>query len=94
MSDSLYLSPKPPSHVYTVMTAALELDSDSVPLLRPQHSSAAPTSDPAPETLQSELRVLPSPDPDNFTPSPTSPLCLGENCTTQKLTSPLIIPSI
>lgn len=69
------------------MTAALELDSDSVPLLRPQHSSAAPTSDPAPETLRSELRVLPSPDPDNFTPSPTSPLCLGENCTTQKLTS-------
>ncbi|XP_008292803.1 ubiquilin-1 [Stegastes partitus] len=37
---------------------------------RPQQSSASPTSDPASETVQS--------DPNNFTPSPTSPLCLVE----------------
>ncbi|XP_022054766.2 LOW QUALITY PROTEIN: ubiquilin-1 [Acanthochromis polyacanthus] len=37
---------------------------------RPQHSPDSPTSDPASETVQ--------PDPSNFTPSPTSPLCLVE----------------
>lgn len=58
-------------------------------LLRPQLSSAAPTSDPAPEVVQSELTAVPDPDPDNFTPSPTSPLCLGKNCTTRR-SPPLI----
>ncbi|XP_036954878.1 ubiquilin-1-like isoform X1 [Acanthopagrus latus] len=51
---------------------------------RPQHSSAAPTSDPAPEPLRSEL---PSSDPDNFTPSPTSPLCLVEGLDSLGLTN-------
>ncbi|XP_073323091.1 ubiquilin-1-like [Pagrus major] len=50
---------------------------------RPQHSSAAPTSDSAPEMLT----VLPNPDPDNFTPSPTSPLCLVEGLDSLGLTN-------
>nr|XP_046243565.1 ubiquilin-1-like [Scatophagus argus] len=45
---------------------------------RPQHSPAVPTTDPAPEMIQSELPGHLSSDPDNFTPSPTSPLCLVE----------------
>ncbi|XP_075955314.1 ubiquilin-1-like isoform X1 [Anarhichas minor] len=45
---------------------------------RPQHPSAAPTCDPAPEMVQSELTAVLDPDPESFTPSPTSPLCLVE----------------
>ncbi|KAM6943713.1 ubiquilin-1-like [Lycodopsis pacificus] len=45
---------------------------------RPQHPSAAPTCDPAPEMVQSEPTALLDPDPESFTPSPTSPLCLVE----------------
>ncbi|XP_029916998.1 ubiquilin-1-like [Myripristis murdjan] len=47
-------------------------------VLRPQHSSATPISDPASETVQSELTPVLDPSPDNLTPSPTSPLCLVE----------------
>ncbi|KAK9522845.1 hypothetical protein VZT92_019286 [Zoarces viviparus] len=45
---------------------------------RPQHPSAAPTCDPAPEMVQSEPTAVLDPDPESFTPSPTSPLCLVE----------------
>nr|XP_033494248.1 ubiquilin-1-like [Epinephelus lanceolatus] len=44
---------------------------------RPQHPSVAPTCDP-PSESQSELTAVLDPDHDNFTPSPTSPLCLVE----------------
>lgn len=53
-----------------------------------------PTSDPAPDAVQSELTAVLDPDPDNFTPSPTSPLCLGKNCTTQELPSPPVISNL
>ncbi|XP_068994548.1 ubiquilin-1-like isoform X2 [Embiotoca jacksoni] len=43
---------------------------------RPQPLSAPPLSDPASETVQSEHTGVPNPDPDKFTPSPTSPFCL------------------
>ncbi|KAM9360676.1 LOW QUALITY PROTEIN: ubiquilin-1-like [Symphorus nematophorus] len=52
---------------------------------RPQHSSAAPTRDPAPQLVQSELTV--PLDSDNFTPSPTSPLCLVEGLDSLGLTN-------
>ncbi|XP_031712607.1 ubiquilin-1 isoform X2 [Anarrhichthys ocellatus] len=45
---------------------------------RPQHPSAAPTCDPAPEMVQSELTAVLDPDPESFTPSLTSPLSLVE----------------
>ncbi|XP_037634317.1 ubiquilin-1-like [Sebastes umbrosus] len=45
---------------------------------RPQHPSAAPTCDPASETVQSEPTAVLDPVPDSFTPSPTSPFCLVE----------------
>ncbi|KAG8011959.1 Ubiquilin-1, partial [Nibea albiflora] len=63
-------------------------DSVSICMIqRPQHSSPAPTSDPAPETVQSDLAVLLNPDADNFTPSPTSPLCLVEGLDNLGLTN-------
>ncbi|XP_041793600.1 ubiquilin-1-like [Chelmon rostratus] len=63
---------------------------------RPQHSSAAPTSDPAPEKVQSELTAVLSPDSDNFTPSPTSPLYLVEGLESLGLTNsgPGFFPSL
>ncbi|XP_076587736.1 ubiquilin-1-like [Chaetodon auriga] len=63
---------------------------------RPQHSSAAPTSDPAPEKVRSQLTVVLDPDPDNFTPSPTSPLCLVEGLDSLGLTNsgPGFFPSL
>ncbi|TKS78596.1 Ubiquilin-1 Protein linking IAP with cytoskeleton 1 [Collichthys lucidus] len=61
-------------------------DSVSICMIqRPQHSSPAPTNDPAPETVQSDLTVLLNPD--NFTPSPTSPLCLVEGLDNLGLTN-------
>ncbi|XP_070761235.1 ubiquilin-1-like [Enoplosus armatus] len=54
---------------------------------RPQHSSATPTSDPASEVVQSELTAVLDPDPDNFTPSPTSPFCLVEGLDSLGLTN-------
>ncbi|XP_071782529.2 ubiquilin-1-like [Centroberyx gerrardi] len=56
-------------------------------VLRPQHSSATPTSDPASETVQSEMTALLDPGPDNLTPSPTSPLCLVEGLGSLGLTA-------
>ncbi|KAE8292088.1 Ubiquilin-1 Protein linking IAP with cytoskeleton 1 [Larimichthys crocea] len=61
-------------------------DSVSICMIqRPQHSSPAPTNDPAPEAVQSDLTVLLNPD--NFTPSPTSPLCLVEGLDNLGLTN-------
>ncbi|KAK5871098.1 hypothetical protein PBY51_003998 [Eleginops maclovinus] len=54
---------------------------------RPQLSSAAPTSDPASESVQSELTAALNPDPDSVTPSPNSPLCLVEGLNTFGLTN-------
>uniref|UniRef100_UPI0037E72CD4 ubiquilin-1-like n=1 Tax=Semicossyphus pulcher TaxID=241346 RepID=UPI0037E72CD4 len=44
----------------------------------PQPLSAAPTSDQTSEVVQSDLTAMFNPDPDNLTPSPSSPLCLVE----------------
>lgn len=74
----------PPTHTSAQFLPQCWILTQSI-LLRPQHSSAAPTSDPAPEKVQSELTAVLSPDSDNFTPSPTSPLYLGKNCTTQEV---------
>ncbi len=60
-----------------IVLLELYIQTQSFPL-RPQHTSAAPTSDPPPEMIQSELTDLLNPDPGNQTPSPTSPLCLGK----------------
>ncbi|KAM7416797.1 hypothetical protein PAMA_018727 [Pampus argenteus] len=54
---------------------------------RPQLSSAAPTNDPASEPVQSELVAALHPESDNFTPSPTSPLCLVEGLDSFGLTN-------
>ncbi|XP_029296072.1 ubiquilin-1-like [Cottoperca gobio] len=56
---------------------------------RPQHQSAAPTSNPASQRVQSELTDVPGPDPDpdRFTPSPTSPFCLAEGLESFGLTN-------
>lgn len=77
---AMLLYPKaPPTHMSILFITMLKLWIQiQFILLRPQHSSAAPTSDPAQETVQSELTDLLHPDPDNLTPSPTSPLCLGK----------------
>ncbi|KAI3372051.1 hypothetical protein L3Q82_006912 [Scortum barcoo] len=52
---------------------------------RPEHSSPSPSSDPAPDVVQSELAAVL--DPDNLMPSPTSPLCLVEGLDSLGLTS-------
>ncbi|XP_044052153.1 ubiquilin-1-like isoform X2 [Siniperca chuatsi] len=44
-------------------------------------------SDPAPDEVQSELTAVLDPDPDNSTPSPTSPLCLVEGLDSLGLTN-------
>ncbi|XP_039658880.1 ubiquilin-1-like isoform X1 [Perca fluviatilis] len=54
---------------------------------RSQHLSAATTCDPGSEMVQSELTALLDPDPDSFTPSPTSPLCLVEGLDSLGLTN-------
>ncbi|XP_018524266.1 ubiquilin-1 [Lates calcarifer] len=54
---------------------------------RPHRPSAAPTGDPASETVQSELTDVLNPDHDNHTPSPTSPLCLVEGLDSLGLTN-------
>ncbi|XP_028270135.1 ubiquilin-1-like [Parambassis ranga] len=45
---------------------------------RPQGSPAPPLIDPASKSVHSEFTAALDPDPDAFTPSPTSPLCLVE----------------
>ncbi|XP_056231548.1 ubiquilin-1-like [Seriola aureovittata] len=54
---------------------------------RPQRSSAAPTSDPASETVQSGLTDVLDSDHDILTPSPTSPLCLVQGLDSLGLTN-------
>ncbi|XP_040010385.1 ubiquilin-1-like isoform X1 [Xiphias gladius] len=63
---------------------------------RLQRSSAAPTSDPASETVQSEPTDVLDPDHDKITPSPTSPLCLVEGLDSAGLTNsgPGFFPAI
>ncbi|KAG7223457.1 hypothetical protein INR49_015561 [Caranx melampygus] len=55
--------------------------------LRPQRSSAASTSDPASDTVQSDLTDVLDSDHDMLTPSPTSPLCLVEGLESLGLTN-------
>ncbi|KAF7668119.1 hypothetical protein LDENG_00029300 [Lucifuga dentata] len=64
-------------------------------VLRPQDSSAAP-NDPGSDTVHSELTSVLDPSPDNFTPSPTSPLCLVEGLDSLGLTnsSPDLFPAL
>lgn len=53
----------------------------------PRRSSAASTSDPASDTVQSELTDVLDSDHDMLTPTPTSPLCLVEGLESLGLTN-------
>ncbi|XP_060894838.1 ubiquilin-1-like isoform X2 [Labrus mixtus] len=67
----------------------------SVSLCMVQRPPAAPTTDPASEVVQSDLTDDPDPDPDNFTPSPKSPLCLGMQSLMEEITaSPGLMESL
>lgn len=54
---------------------------------RPQLSSVVSTNDSASEPVQSELTAVLHPEPENLTPSPTSPLCLVEGLDSLGLTN-------
>nr|XP_020498951.1 ubiquilin-1 isoform X1 [Labrus bergylta] len=67
----------------------------SVSLCMVQRPPAAPRTDPASEAVQSDLTDDPDPDPDNFTPSPKSPLCLGMQSLMEEITaSPGLMESL
>ncbi|XP_078107002.1 ubiquilin-1-like [Sander vitreus] len=83
------------SHSGRVLTESellshLKAQDESVSLCmmqRSQHLSAATTCDPGSEMVQSKLTAVLDPDPDSFTPSPTSPLCLVEGLGSLGLTN-------
>ncbi|KAM7018150.1 ubiquilin-1-like [Tautogolabrus adspersus] len=67
----------------------------SVSLCMVQRPPAAPRTDPASEVVQSDLTDDLDPDPDNFTPSPKSPLCLGLQSLMEEITaSPGLMESL